>query len=496
MRLATLPLPQLRRPAFDASRAAGWTGALPSAALALGLIAFVLADSSLLLGDPDSLWHVATGRWIWEHQAVPSEDVFSHTFYGAPWIAKEWLSQLLLHAAHTAAGWRGVVVLTAACICAAFVMMHEWLRRRLRPPVALVLALVAIFLGEPHFLARPHVLVLPVIVLWMGAIVGAADRGGRPPLAAALLMVVWTNMHGSFPLGLVLAALLGLEAIVLAPAARRPAVVRGWTAFLALAGAAALVSPYGWRAIVVPLTVGNAATLPFIAEWKSLGPDAFGIVAIGLLVVVAVLLLRDAKREAVRALAVALLAMMMIRHVRFISLFGLLVPFLVARVLTRWGRGRDAPTGANPAFAAALVAPLAIVVVLVVTMRPTPPTRIAPARALAFARAHDLSGPVYNTYDFGGFLVDGGIKTFVDGRTDQLFLGDFLPRVRAAIAAPDSRDFAAILAARHVTWALVRPHSQEAGKLENLPGWSRLYADDVAAVYAPARAKVPAATRR
>ena len=42
-----------------------------------------------------------------------------------------------------------------------------------------------------------------------------AREGDRaPPLAAALLMVVWANLHGSFVMGLAIAAAFGLEALV------------------------------------------------------------------------------------------------------------------------------------------------------------------------------------------------------------------------------------------------------------------------------------------
>jgi hypothetical protein len=71
--------------------------------LALGLALFVgLANSGgALLGDPDSHWHIAVGNWILAHGTVPTVDSFSFTFAGQPWIAKEWLSQVLLALAMT-----------------------------------------------------------------------------------------------------------------------------------------------------------------------------------------------------------------------------------------------------------------------------------------------------------------------------------------------------------------------------------------------------------
>ncbi len=67
---------------------------------AAAIYALLLLLGARLLNDPDVYWHIAVGRWIVEHRAVPHVDPFSATMAGAPWIAKEWLSQLLYAGAH------------------------------------------------------------------------------------------------------------------------------------------------------------------------------------------------------------------------------------------------------------------------------------------------------------------------------------------------------------------------------------------------------------
>jgi hypothetical protein len=114
---------------------------------------------------------------------------------------------------------------------------------------------------------------------------------------------------------------------------------------------------------------------------------------------------------------------------------------------------------------------------------PAPSPLTTPAAALRSAQELGLAGPVYNDYDFGGFLIAQGVKTFIDGRTDQLFLGGFISELRKAIYAPDSAAFATILAGRGVTWALVSPGSEEARHLNALPGWRRVHEDATAVVY-------------
>ena len=80
----------------------------------LAALLFLLLLSNSMLRDPDTYWHLAAGAWMREHGTVPRVDSFSHTFAGEPWIAKEWLSQVLMSGAFSLAGWRGVVLFTPA----------------------------------------------------------------------------------------------------------------------------------------------------------------------------------------------------------------------------------------------------------------------------------------------------------------------------------------------------------------------------------------------
>ena len=200
------------------------------------VLCLVLLGGSLL-DDPDTQWHIAVGRQIWSSGTLPTSDTYSHTFFGAPWIAKEWVSQLLLYAADDLGGWRGVVLVTAAAIGTAFALLFDYLSRWLRLPLAAALTLVAFEMAWPHLLARPHMLVLPVIVAWTVGLLSARDRGKAPPLLLAALMTLWVNMHGSFPLGLVIAGVLAGEAVVGAPPALRKATGVIWSLFLAAATA-------------------------------------------------------------------------------------------------------------------------------------------------------------------------------------------------------------------------------------------------------------------
>ena len=458
-------------------------------ALGLALFMFVALSGSNLLRDPDSQRHVAVGRWIVAHRAVPTTDLFSFTYAGQPWIAKEWVSQLILYVTYEGAGWRGEVALVALVAAGSFAALFAWFGRRMGVLAALTLALAGFVLSDMHMLARPHVLVIPGILGWMVALVTALERGRAPPLLAASLIVAWANMHGSFPFGLIMAGVLAGEGIVFAPVGRRLVLARGWTTFLAVAAAATMISPFGWHAILVPLMMfGNADTLRFVEEWRPLAFDALGVVAWYMLVATAAILLLDARRNAFRIVATALVAYLMVRHVRFVGLFGLVAPILVARTvglrLPPSMERRSVSAGARTTILAGLGAMALAALALTVVQHPLPPAQVAPQKAYDAAMAHGTRGNVYNDYDFGGFLIAHQVQTFVDGRTDQLFLGDFLPGLKRAIDDADDRAFARLVARDKIGWALIRPRSKTSAHFDRLPGWTRLYEDGDSAAYA------------
>ncbi|TIU98237.1 MAG: hypothetical protein E5W00_23930, partial [Mesorhizobium sp.] len=81
------------------------------------LVAFALsAHAQAILQDPDCWWQVKVGLDLLANRTFPVVDSYSHTFAGQPWIAKEWLGQVLLALAYTTGGWNGVALLIISTI--------------------------------------------------------------------------------------------------------------------------------------------------------------------------------------------------------------------------------------------------------------------------------------------------------------------------------------------------------------------------------------------
>lgn len=466
---------------------AGAAGSPAALVLGCGVAAYLSLLLDRLLADPDTHWHVAVGAWIWRTGAWPVADAFSHTFAGQPWIAKEWLSQIILFGAHALGGWTAVALLACASVAASFALLFRELALRMPAIPALAVTLVALTMASPQFLARPHILTYPILVLWTAALAEAAERRAAPPWRLVALMALWANLHAGYTLGFVVAGLLGAEAVLGAAPRDRVRLALRWALVGAACLGAACLTPYGARTLVITATMfGSGEAVSRIAEWRPAGPDLQGAVAVGALAAAVACLLGAPRRNLFRLLAVAACGYLMLRHMRFAGPFAIVAAILAAPSAARWLPARRvSPAPADPRLPAAAAGLAALALAAALLRPPEPSPLTTPEAALRAARTLGLaSGRVYNSYGFGGYLLAQGVPTFIDGRTDQLFVGGFMAALERAQLGEGGAGVVRFVEPYGVTWAILARDAPEAAQFEAAPGWRRVYLDGTASVFA------------
>lgn len=468
--------------------------------LVIGLVVFVtLANVSgqPLLADPDSHWHVTIGRWILQHGAVPHVDNYSYTFAGQPWIAKEWLSQVLLALAYAAGGWAGVVALSAAAFGATSALLLRLLMRDLKPLPALLFTAAAFTMMASHFLARPFALAFPFMLLWVAGLVRAVEERRAPDPTLLIVMLLWANLHGGFTLGLMLCGAFALEALLnCRDFAERKQVFMDWLKFGVAALLVSCVTPYGAESIMVTFRIfelGDALNL--IQEWKSPNFQTQPLQEVILLIGLYLVLARGVKLPLMRVLVVVGLMHMFLRYARNAELLATLMPLAIAPVLARqWPmlrRGSHAG-GLFTSFAGPAglrVTGLCILIGLVyvaglVRFADIRPQSTAPTAALDFVRSAGIKGRVLNHYGYGGFLISAGIPTFIDGR-GELFGGKFIKLYADAtyLTGDDTFVLENVLERYQIEWTLLKADTPANKLLARLPGWRRAYGDNNTTIF-------------
>lgn len=443
------------------------------------------------LRDPDTYWHIKTGLDILANGAVPTVDTYSHTYAGSPWIAKEWLSQVAFALAYQAAGWNGVVLLALIAVGVAGGLLAWFLSSRLNPVLAFAIPLLAMFFAAPVFAARPHILTWPLIVAWTGLLLAASRDGRAPSLLVLMVLVLWANIHATFTLAFAIAGFAGLDYLARYGVSDRKTLTR-WALFAVGCVAASLINPYGIAAITATMTVahGNAA-VPYIGEWGPLILKESPVQAVGLLGSLFGLLVLRPKIGWGRAAFIVFAAYMCLSHLRFLYVLFLLLPLIVfddlADRLPASLRATPEETTSRTGFHGAWAGLLCLYTVaafVAFQYRPTlPPQDAYPADAITFAKQQKLTGNVLNSYDLGGALILEGIPTFADGRSDQLFLGDFMEAVARMRHANGRKALEDAIAKYNIGWAILTPEDAATSPIQALPGWSRAYADPHAVIY-------------
>jgi len=486
-----------------------------------GVFVAIFAMALRPVVDNDVFWHLATGRYIWATGRVPHADPFSWTAPGRAWIAHEWLTETLLYPLYTHGGYAALMLVFAAAITGAFAVAYATARLLgAARPIALLVTLLAAVASSHTWGVRPQMLSLLLIAVAM-ALLTRATLLSLPRLLWLLpaLMALWVNLHGGFIFGL---ALIGLYAVgetcewILSDV-RRGAAVSGapWRLWLTLvvAVAACLLNPNGARGLLYPFSyLGDNASMRYIAEWVRPDFHQFQYQLFGaLLIALVVGVVFSARRpRATEALLAVLFAYLGLRSVRNINLFCVVVAPLIAFYLSlvwRRVRARGAAQGVvgaraegkarpivetvpakvalNWLFAAVIVGAVAVVSVPGLTARhnATVQARLYPVGAVAYLRAHQPAGRLFNSYDWGGYLIWNLYpreRVYVDGRPDMYgdrFMDLF---VRTWHAQPG---WQATLWRGDVRLVLVEPRSGLGRALSHARGWHVAYRDAVSVLY-------------
>jgi hypothetical protein len=171
------------------------------------LAAAFAAPASAPVTLVDLAWTLKSGEWMVAHQRLLEGDPFTTAPHMAQQPDAQWLAQLVYYGLFRAGGLELVTVGTALAVATAFGLVLLACRAAgggLRLSCACTLA--AFGLAVTNVDSRPQTLAYPLFALFLLVLTRAQWRGrpGRSGWLLPLAMVVWANVHGSFPLGLAL----------------------------------------------------------------------------------------------------------------------------------------------------------------------------------------------------------------------------------------------------------------------------------------------------
>ncbi|MFH2204266.1 MAG: tetratricopeptide repeat protein [Elusimicrobiota bacterium] len=433
--------------------------------------------------DADTWWHLKTGELIWR-SGIPRTDPFSYIIGGRPWLAFEWLSQVIFYPLFRFGGAAALTGFKTLVLGAAFLLL--WLVHRERPVLSAAVIFVAALACRNSFVERPWIFDFLFVAALTAAFWRISFR--EPPRhlrwSLPLATALWANLHGG-------AAVLAPVLIAAAAGAewlrerRVPLVFWGQTA--ALSTAALAVNPHGIAIIAHLWKTVDFPAKELITEWHAPTWELRGLYG-AFLVAAAASWLPMARRRPFAAAWLLVLGASSLLIRRNIPLFLIAaVPAIVDAAGAFAGRRL---AGRTAAAAVCLLMPAAL----------WAHTRYANVlhfrhlgigaepefvKALAFLDEVGIEGRMFNEYESGGPIIwNAGPrrKVFVDGRS--LEYGS--AHVRAAMNWFRPEVWAQLDAKYEFDYALVRRHTRgwyTPQALDRDPSWRLVYWDDESLVY-------------
>lgn len=463
----------------------------------------LLAMAARVAVDSDTFWHLRAGEWMLDNRRLLNFDAFSHTRAGASWVNHSWLSEIPMALIFRAFGFSGLNLATALVVWLAFFFVYHsgeggsYLRA-----FAIVLAAVT---SAVYWSARPQIVSMLLAAVFGYILHLYCWRNINRLWLLPLLMLSWVNLHGGFAIGFILLVVtLAGESIKFLFARR----VDGWkpVAWLGVSGlacaVAVLVNPYGPQMLLYPFkTVSIGVLQNYIQEWQSPNfhsREAQVFIVMWLATFGAVGLSRR-RLDATDFLLFAAFSALALLAGRNIAVFAVVTaPILmrhadsaIAELQERFPKLKIEDAPAPPRRLAALNWTLLIVVVaaaLLKTALPLNPAttleavaRVSPVSAANYLKQNPTPGQMFNSYNFGGYLIWAlrDAPVYVDGRTDLYddeFLNEYL---KTYLAEPG---WEKTLAEGDIRLVVVEVGSPLARELRQTPGWAVRYSDSLAVV--------------
>lgn len=444
----------------------------------------------------DIWWQIVAGEEILTTGEWPSRDTYSFTASGNPWVAYQWLADVLMALAARIGGLAGLVLLLflLGSLLIISLFYYAYLRSRNRDAAFLACLLVLPALSLSISL-RPQL--LGYCFLLLALILLERFRQGHSKAIWLLppLFLLWVNTHGTFPFGFLALGLAWvggwrsfrrgyLETKAWTPLDRRRLILIILLCLLAL-----VVTPYGSRLAAYPLELSflQPVNVGAVEEWQPLplgvgwGKSVFAVLL--LFVAIQWLFPRVWRVDEIALLAIAVYGAL--AHRRLVILLVIFLTPLLAVQLDRW-TARLGVAGSRRGVGLAL-AVLALGGLMMLypsrTQVDQAVERHYPSRAVAYMQANGVPERLFSPW--GGYLrwaLGAEHKVFIDSRLDMFeYAGVFSDYLEIANLKSDPLY---LLETKYkIEACLIHSNAPLGTVLAASHKWQLVYFDDLSVIY-------------
>ncbi len=496
------PVTSAEETSVTQSSSSGWRKAEPIIrrllilAILFGQIAYHFSRANSYL-ETDLWWHLASGRWIVQHETVPATDPFSQYGHDRPWTAYTWLFDVISLKVHQNFGLLGIEYLKAI-LALLFGLTLYCLLQKLVGSFGFGALLTALVLAAclPLATPRPWLFTILFFSVELALLTNLRNRGRtRAIWILPLLFALWANLHVQFIYGFVLIGFFLVEGLAQRFWRGTEGYTGTWSSarlyalILVLCAGAVCVNPYGLSIYRTVWEYANQSGIYLLIQ--DLSPPNFRSPTHWIFIVLVLggaLVIGQSRTRSVLPYLLLLFGVFaglrMQRDVWLGALAG-------AVILAGWPAGRRIITRDDewvPGFKSVL----AVVVISFIIVPFVWPQKQAelqrqvgnyfPVEAVRFVSSRSEAGPLFNDFGWGGYLIWTlpGMRVSIDGRTNV----HSVPRVaRSYLTWSGNSDWASDPDLQRARLILA-PRTQALVSILRLhPGYRVIYEDGLAVVF-------------
>ncbi|MDQ6857297.1 MAG: hypothetical protein M3Z57_09520 [Candidatus Dormibacteraeota bacterium] len=461
------------------------------------------------IGDADYWWHITTARWILDHHALPSHDLFTYTVPSHLWTDHEYLSELLMYGLGRVGGQLAISVAFGLITWAGFWFILKRIAVQPTHFVATAASLgLAAVAGVAVWGPRPQMITFALVCAELYFIERFLRTGHRGLYALPLIMIAWANLHGGFVIAFLF---LGIAVTVelLRWLIDRTDLQARWRAgrvalVMVASAVTGLINPHGLSLYVYSWrTQTSSVQQSFIEEWQS--PDFHSWAMRGFEAMVVLLIIGLALRRGrptlfsvVAAVVSLLLALQSWRHIAlFVATATPLLAWAWGPSLDQLGThlacvGRRFRASSRQLVRAAALVTAVVALAVLVVLRSLLGHQAAstldnyPSGAADYLDAHPAIGThMFSDYAWGGYFIyrfspQPSRRVFIFGEAD--LMGDTIMNQYVEVVGLRS-DWIDVLNSHNVDYVIFEPNRPLTSALAASPNWHLVYSDKLSVIY-------------
>jgi hypothetical protein len=462
-----------------------------------------------LLNDGDTGYHIRAGEYILNTFSIPKHDIFSFLTPSLPWTAHEWLSEVVMAVVHSAFGLTGVVVFFSLVISLVYYLLFKIIRMNNGNIIlATFIVLMVLTASQIHWLARPHIFSLLLMVIWYYLLDEYHYHNKNYLYFLPPLMLLWVNLHGGFLAGFILLGIYLSGSIVqsvISQGSERD-IYKKKAGMLSLITAAclfvSLINPYTYHILLFPFNlVSNKFIMDHISEFLSPNfhtfiAKAFEFVFLFMFTLFAVSRVR---LNIIEVAMVLLFTHMSLTSARYIPLFCIIVAPILMRKTQQLLKSNDGKIvgfinkrsmsiSETDASATGVVWPV-IAIALVIALAASGKidykfnAETKPVAAVEFLKKENIQGNMFDNDEFGDYIIYAAwpkYKVFFDGRSDMYGVDRLKEYIKVARVKPGWDE---VLKKYTINWIIYDANSPLSLLLLERDDWKLIYADKVANIF-------------